>query len=304
MADGRAGVAVTGWHRFPERLKVDASESSQYASALALLAATGESFTLEITSDAIASRPYFDMTLSMLQNAGVSVTEGDRRGIFEFSTGPRLQEALDLHVAPDASSGAVWLALTVLEDPSRPRLDSEESNCEGSVGGEGTLQPDRRIRTIASRLRTHRDDADAEMTFNLADAPDLAPVLTAVATQISPAVRITGAAHLRHKESDRIHDLVEALEAVGIDVEPREDGFHVPAGRQPADRGARWEPSGDHRLVMAGLLLTHQGSPLVFDDPMVISKSYPDFWHHARFKGWATQPDENSTTLSESGSAT
>jgi 3-phosphoshikimate 1-carboxyvinyltransferase len=304
MADGRAGVAVTGWHRFPEQLRVDASESSQYASALALLAATGESFTLEITSDEIASRPYFDMTLSMLRRAGVSVTEDDDRDIFEFGPGPRLQEALDLHVAPDASSAAVWLALTVLEDASGPGIDSEGFKREGSGREEAMLQPDRRMRAFASRLRSHRDDANAELEFTLADAPDLAPVLTAVATQISPAIRITGAAHLRHKESDRIHDLVEGFDGVGIDVEPRQDGFHVPAGRQPVDRGARWKPSGDHRLVMAGLLLTHRGAPLVFNDPMVISKSYPDFWHHARFKGWATQPVESSTPLSESGSAT
>ena len=281
MADGKAGVSVKGWHSFPNHLRVDASDSSQYASALALLAATGEPFSLEITSDSIASRPYFEMTLSMLRRVGISVTECPDEHTFEFQRNEGFQEASNLNIAPDASSSAVWHALTVLDGDPDDRVHQKEAP---------TLQPDSRIRRLATRLWARRDDAAAELDIDLADAPDLAPVLAAVATQISPALRICGASHLRHKESDRIFDLVGALEGVGIDVEPREDGLFIPSGRQQPEPDALWKPAGDHRLVMAGLLLTHDGTPLIFDEPMSVSKSYPDFWHHARSLGWSTQP--------------
>ncbi len=286
MADGKAGVSVKGWHSFPNHLRVDASDSSQYASALALLAATGKPFSLEITSDSIASRPYFEMTLSMLRRVGISVTEHPDQHTFEFKPKDGFQEASNLNIAPDASSSAVWIALTVLDGDPDDRVHQEEAP---------TLQPDSRIRRLAARLRARRDDSAAELEIDLADAPDLAPVLAAVATQISPALRICGASHLRHKESDRIFDLVGALEGVGIDVEPREDGLFIPSGRQKPEPDALWKPAGDHRLVMAGLLLTHDGTTLIFDEPMSVSKSYPDFWHHARSLGWSTKPLQPSS---------
>ena len=287
MADGKAGVSVKGWHSFPNHLSVDASDSSQYASALALLAATGEPFTLEITSDSIASRPYFEMTLSMLRRVGISVTEHPDEHTFEFQPNDGFQEASNLNIAPDASSSAVWIALTVLDGDPDDRVHQDEAP---------TLQPDSRIRRLATRLRARRDDSAAELEIDLADAPDLAPVLAAVATQISPALRICGASHLRHKESDRIFDLVAALEGVGIDAEPREDGLFIPSGRQKPQPDALWKPAGDHRLVMAGLLLTHDGTALFFDEPMAVSKSYPDFWHHARSLGWSTKPLQPSSS--------
>jgi len=124
---------------------------------------------------------------------------------------------------------------------------------------------------------------------DLLESPDLAPVLTAAAVQIEQAVEIVGGAHLKHKESDRIDDLVRAYAAIGIEVEGRDDGLFVPAGRQaPAPGAPAWPTFEDHRLAMAGLLVSFAG-PITIAHPMVVTKSYPDFWRHARRLGWSVQ---------------
>ena len=80
---------------------------------------------------------------------------------------------------------------------------------------------------------------------------------------------------------------------MGLEIETREDGFWIPAGIQRAEDGARWKSWGDHRLAMAGLLLTASGARLVLEEPWVVAKSYPELWHHARQIGWEICSDNH-----------
>lgn len=284
-------IRIRPWEVRPDELRVSATDSSQYASALALLAATGKPFRLVLERGAeMPSRPYFEMTLTMLRDAGVEVTEVDAPApdrAVAFSPTPALDTPHSVDLAPDASSRAVWRG---------GRLVGVECGA-GRTGDDAdgsSLQPDTGVVELVDRLKAEIDRPEAELSIDLSDAPDLGPVLAAAATQIEPAVRIAGAAHLRHKESDRIGDLNRRLAAVGIDVTPRDDGLDVPAGSSELDRDASWNPAGDHRLVMAGLLLTADGGEMTFEDPMVVSKSYPEFWDHARRLGWRTRIRETT----------
>lgn len=274
MVDGDSGrgVRIRGWSTWPERLKISAELSSQYASALALLAGGGESFTLELTGGGMASRPYFEMTLDLLREAGVAVEQEGTA--FRFAPTPELGEPCTLHAETDASSAAVWAFARLVG------VEAEVANPPKSG-----RQPDAGASEIAARMAV----ADGSVEIDLQDAPDLAPVLAAAATQLDARVDIVGAAHLRHKESDRIGDLAEAFAAVGITIEPREDGIRIPAGRQQPQTNALWPTFGDHRLAMAALLLTAAGTPLRVAAPMVVSKSYPSIWHDARRLGWKAE---------------
>jgi pentafunctional AROM polypeptide len=271
--DGR-GYRVLGWPALPRRFEVSASLSSQYATAIALRSASRHAFELALTnSGEVASRPYFDMTLELLESAGVEVT--DHGDVIKFAPTSALDEPMTIRVEPDASSAAVWafarlvgVDATVAKPPTSGR------------------QPDSRAEAIAKQLDHAHKHGTGRVEFDLSQAPDLAPVLTAVATQLEPAVEIVGAEHLRHKESDRIGDLAEAFAEVDVHIEPKKDGMRIPAGVQTPRDGALWPTFGDHRLAMAGLLLTAKGVSLQIEAPMVVAKSYPDFWHHARRLGW------------------
>jgi 3-phosphoshikimate 1-carboxyvinyltransferase len=106
---------------------------------------------------------------------------------------------------------------------------------------------------------------------------DELPVLACVAARAAGETRVTGAAELRVKESDRISAIVQNLRAVGADAEELPDGFVVRGSDRPL-RGAV-TTHGDHRIDMAfGVLGALDGNAIVVDDPDCVAVSYPAFW--------------------------
>ncbi len=249
----------------PLQFLVDASRSSQFASALALLAASGREVSVRIQGE-VASPGYLEMTLRCLEEAGIEVTSGG--GLVRLVPTEALTLPATLVAHPDASSRAVWIAARWLglEDLELPEADP--------------LQPD----AVVDALLWDPDSTEM-VVIDLADAPDLAPVLAAAAASSPAAVRITGAPHLRDKESNRIDDLAESFAGVGITVHPLDDGLLVPAGIQVATAGSTFVTKGDHRLAMAACLLALEAE-LVVDDPTVVAKSYPEFWEDAARAGF------------------
>jgi 3-phosphoshikimate 1-carboxyvinyltransferase len=110
---------------------------------------------------------------------------------------------------------------------------------------------------------------------------DELPLLACVAARAVGETRVTGAAELRVKESDRIRTVVENLRAVGADAEELMDGFVVRGSDRPLV--GRVITHGDHRIAMAfGVLGALTGSDIVLDDPSCVGVSYPNFWNDLR----------------------
>lgn len=110
---------------------------------------------------------------------------------------------------------------------------------------------------------------------------DELPLLACMAAYIEGETRVTGAAELRVKESDRIAAVVGNLRALGADAEELEDGFVV-RGTRPLLRGTV-TTHGDHRLAMAfGILATLPGNEIAIDDRDCVDVSYPGFWDDLR----------------------
>ena len=259
-------------------LNVRVDASSQFASALAMLSATGASMLMQLTTneagayskERVASLPYLKMTLDMLEEVGVSVRwEHNGRISLDGSYAAMSDARLTAH--PDESSAAVWQVARFLGAPvSLAHVASTARQPDGA---------------LADILQAFGATAPDEVfSVSLHESPDLAPVLTAAAVMSEPGLEITGAAHLRLKESNRIEELCEAYAGVGIEVEAREDGLFVPAGKQRAREGAMWRTFEDHRLAMVGALLALEGD-IVIEHPWVVAKSYPNFWSDLRQAG-------------------
>jgi 3-phosphoshikimate 1-carboxyvinyltransferase len=268
-ASGR-GYRVEGWCEFPATISIETGQSSQYASAIALLAAGADMpFNLRLLGEPV-SRPFFEMTLSFLEQAGVETIAGN--DLFAFNPTQRLSEPLTVHVAPDAGSEAVWRVAQFFEHPL-------ELPCQGD-----RMHPDAGIDRHLDAIITgqHLD----EITLDCSSAPDLVPVLSVAALRSMKPVRITGAAHLRHKESNRIDDLIASFARLGISMEATPDGMRIP-GMASRDGGSGlFETHGDHRLVMAGFLLTMIYGEIHLTAPWSVTKSYPNFWDDARAAGF------------------
>ena len=259
-------------------LTVRADASSQFASALAMLSASGASLLIQLTTsesgayaaDRVASAPYLKMTLDMLEEVGV-VARWEQNGRISLDGSHAAMSQATLVAHPDESSAAVWRVARFLGAPVS--LAHEESSGR---------QPDSALEAI---LRDYaRTPADEIFSVSLHESPDLAPVLTAAAVMSEAGLEITGASHLRLKESNRIEELCEAYADVGIEVLPRQDGLLVPVGIQRAREGAAWRTFEDHRLAMTGALLTLRDA-LHIEEPWVVAKSYPGFWADLRRAG-------------------
>ena len=106
---------------------------------------------------------------------------------------------------------------------------------------------------------------------------DELPLIACVAARALGETRVTGAAELRVKESDRIRAVVSNLRAIGADAEELPDGFVVRGSDRPL--AGTVTTHGDHRIAMAfGVLGAVPGNAIAFDDPSCVAVSYPNFW--------------------------
>ena len=269
--DGGSGYLVRGWEHMPRAFSVDASQSSQYASAIALLAAGSDApFTVRLLGP-VASASYFDMTLRMLEEAGVE-TMRNASDLIAFNPTARTNAPCTLTAAADASANAVWKVAQY--------FDHTLLLPEGQQG-----HPDDAIERMLDAI--FRGQNQDEIVLDCSQSPDLVPMLVVAALRSSKPVRITGVAHLRAKESNRIDDLAASLAALHIFVETTADGFLIPPRATLHMTHDAFDTHGDHRLVMAGLLISMLAGDVTLTEPWSVTKSYPAFWDHARAAGWS-----------------
>ncbi len=253
------GYRVAPWGQFPEEITLEPAPSSQPASAIALLAASGMPFRLSLDLKELPSRGYFDMTLNMLRASGIEL-ELDEMGVrFLGRTVPG-----SIHVNADASSASIFAAM--------PSVNFQSSNL-------GTLQPDASAPDVMAR-------ADAG-EVSAADTPDMVPVLLARACVRGVPLRVTDGEILAHKESNRIDDLATLLRDAGATVETTATTIEVTDFEPALD--ALLDPKNDHRLAFAAAVLSERGVFRIAN-PWVVTKSYPRFWHDLRKLGWHIEP--------------
>jgi 3-phosphoshikimate 1-carboxyvinyltransferase len=235
-----------------------AGGSSQELSAL-LLAGCRRPGGIEIHVDGeLPSLPYVELTLQVMRAFGVPVKRSGNRIFAVPETVPRIDE---FEVEPDWSSASYPLAASW--------LTGRDTRIVGMV--EASVQGDRIFPGILERLAR-----PGEREIDLADAPDLAPTVIACALFAEGKTTISGAAHLRIKESDRIRTPIRELGKLGADLEERPDGLVV----RPAELSgpAELDPARDHRMAMSFGLVSLRVPGVTVIDPGCVSKSYPAFW--------------------------
>jgi len=253
---------------------IDATLSSQHASALLLVAPRIGGLDLRLVGPPV-SRAYLALTVESLEDFGIAVHADAERIVVEPGA-PRAARVVV--VEPDASSAAVWWAAAAI------------SGGDVVVAGlpASTSQPDAALLPVLERMgaRVGRTEAGEARVrgprcrllgagdVDLRDAPDLAPLVAALAAGAEGETRVVGAPHLAHKESDRIATCVAAVRAVGGDASEAEGGFVV-HGRPL--RGGRVRVAGDHRLALAFGVLGLAAEGVVLAGAEAVEKSWPGF---------------------------
>ena len=267
--------------------------SSQFTTGLLLaLPLLGEPSHVELTPP-VESRPYIDMTLGALASFGACVACGADGRSWDV-TPRRLASPGRVEVEADWSNAAFWLAAGALgADVALTGL-----SCASAQGDRGVCDVLERfgahviwdasgaVRAQAPAGALHACEIDAS------DIPDLVPVLSVVAACAHGVTRVTGAARLRLKESDRLTSTSEMLCALGVTVVELPDGLEIygcaPSALDPGMclASACVSSANDHRLAMsAAVAALRAKGPVTIAGAQAVNKSYPAFFDDWRALG-------------------
>ena len=278
-------IKIRGGSLHGGTIEIDGSQSSQYVSALMLIAPTLES-GLRIIIRKPSSLPYILLTADVMRQMGVCVEmTGSTISIPQSEYCPK-----QISVEADFSAAVFWYALFIVS----PRQTMELRNLATE-----SRQPDSRIVTIAHdfRVTTHCSDSSLilrkepvrhipkRVEYDLRHTPDIMPVLTVMCCMLGVEFVLSGLANLRIKESDRIGAMVEELAKCGYMLQATDDTVRwTPHLQTEITKPVTIDTHSDHRIAMAFALL-HEQRDITILSPEVVEKSYADFWHDlAAFK--------------------
>ncbi len=247
--------------------------SSQYVTALMLIAPyLPGGLDIELTTP-LVSRPYVELTASVMSVFGGPPVE---IGAGRISIGPGAYSGHALAIEPDASSASYPLAAAAIVGgrvtvaglgTSSTQGDVRFADLLGAMGCSVTRDP--------GGVTVARHGPLRGIEVDMADISDTVPTLAAVAPFAESPTRITGVGFIRRKESDRIGDLVRELNRIGVRADEEPDGLVVHPSKP---HGGRVETHHDHRLAMSLALIGLRTPGVEVADPGVVSKSWPGYW--------------------------
>jgi 3-phosphoshikimate 1-carboxyvinyltransferase len=217
------------------------------------------------------------MTIEMLEAFGARI---ERVGDDVIAVPPQRLRAATVEIEGDHSSVSYALSATAILG-GRLRVAHLRRN---------STQADARfLRDLAALGCSVRDDRDRAVVieaggsvppfdWNLADAPDLAPTAAILGLFAQGPCRLTGLAHLRLKESDRLEALRSNLSRMGARVAVDGETLSIDSPGRKSLHGASIDVAADHRIAMAFAIAGLAVPGVTIDDPDSVAKSYPAFW--------------------------
>lgn len=274
--EGHLPVLVRRGELHGGSVRIRGDVSSQFITALMLIAPyLEEGLTIELTSS-LVSRPYVEMTAEVMatfgvlgvsvQNSRIHVPAGEYAGI-------------TFTVEPDASSASYPFAAAAILGGRVSIKDFSRSSMQG----------DKQILDILERMGCAVEEGLSGCSvsrhgnlngidIDMSDVSDLVPTIAAVALFASSPTRIRNIGFIRSKESDRIGDLRVGIELIGGRAEEFPDGLQIfPMKTVPTEEVVP-PTKHDHRLAMAWSLIALRRPGIAIDDPNVVDKSWPDWW--------------------------
>jgi 3-phosphoshikimate 1-carboxyvinyltransferase len=269
-------------------VEIDASASSQFVSGLLLAGASfTDGLTVQHVGQALPSAPHIAMTVAMLRQAGVEVDDATPN---RWRVRPGPVAARHWHIEPDLSNAVPFIAAAVVS--------------AGTVRITGwpaaSIQPADAILSILRQLNcvVKQDDSFLEVRgpqsypgfdVNLRDVGELTPSVAVLAALAAPGSvsRLSGIAHLRGHETDRLAALSTEINRLGGDCRETADGLEITA--TPLRPGT-WQSYADHRMATAGAIVGLRVAGVDVDDIETTAKTLPNFP-----RMWADMLDQDSS---------
>jgi 3-phosphoshikimate 1-carboxyvinyltransferase len=264
-------------------ITIKGNVSSQYISAILMIAPLLKHGLNIILSGKIGSRPYIDMTLAVMKSYGVnSVFNGN-----DISIAPQQYIPTNYTVEPDWSAVSYWYSFVALSKSSEilikdlrlPAIqgDSVLVDIMTQLGVKTTFN---NKGALLSKIPSVKS-----FVYDFTDCPDLAQTIAVICSAKGIQATFTGLESLRIKETDRISALQNELTKIGSKLEEKSDHWTItPSHKLPIKR-VDFETYEDHRMAMAfaplALLMD-----VTIEDENVVKKSYPSFWTDLEMVGF------------------
>ncbi|MDG1685215.1 MAG: 3-phosphoshikimate 1-carboxyvinyltransferase [Flavobacteriaceae bacterium] len=283
--EGYPPLLIKGKRLTASEVRLSANISSQYITALMLVApnlADGLHLRLE---GKITSVPYIEMTLSLLHQIGVEATfSGQHIQVF-----PKKDIAQVTHaVESDWSSASYYFSMVALAKDAEITLSTYKEN---SLQGDKFLMEIYEQLGVKSMIKNNtlflQKQALGSMPIqlDLSDAPDIAQTIAVTCYGLGVACDLTGLHTLKIKETDRLVALQNELTKLGATIEITDKSLHLQKRTNPIHSNVLIETYHDHRMAMAfsplALLV-----PIRIQDADVVTKSYPGFWEDLEQSGF------------------
>lgn len=275
--EGYPPLLIHGTTLKKEEVTLSAKVSSQYITALMLIAPrlpNGLSIHLE---GEITSLPYLKMTQALLESLGIEVIfEGQSiriTSVREVNTSAQIVES-------DWSSASYFFSMVALAKKAKINLTSYKK--ESLQGDSGLMKiyeqlgVDSHISGETLFLEKTPLDLNQHLQLDLTTMPDIAQTIAVTCYGLGISCDLYGLHTLKIKETDRLVALQNELSKLGANIDVTHNSLHLQAGHIFV-KGVRVSTYNDHRMAMAFAPLALK-VPLVIEDPMVVSKSFPTFW--------------------------
>ncbi|MFI7323407.1 3-phosphoshikimate 1-carboxyvinyltransferase [Streptomyces rubiginosohelvolus] len=278
--DGRGALPLTvhgGGALEGGPVSIDASSSSQFVSALLLSAPRfNQGVEVRHTGAVLPSMPHIRMTVDMLRAVGAQVDEPETGGepnVWRVS--PSALLGRDLTIEPDLSNAQPFLAAALVTGgrvtiPDWPERTTQPGDAlrEIFTAMGGSCELTERGLTFTGTGRIHGIDVD------LGEVGELTPGIAAVAALADSPSTLSGVAHLRLHETDRLAALTKEINELGGDVTETADGLHI---RPRPLHGGVFHTYDDHRMATAGAIIGLAVKGVEIENVGTTAKTLPDF---------------------------
>lgn len=277
--EGFPPLKIIGKKLYGGRIDIDGSISSQFISALLLIAPSfGDELEIVLKGN-IVSAPYIKMTIELLKLFGVYISFNENK--IKVSSSKFMMDNDQVLVESDWSAASYWYSMVAL---------SENAVVELHFLDKHSLQADSILPVIYHGLGVHTEFietgvrltkkkvVEVEFRYDFTNCPDIAQTIAVTCFGLGLKANFSGLQTLKIKETDRIFALKTEFEKLGAKVEATDNSLVIIPGALLSVDNATLATYEDHRMAMSFAALAVKYPGLRIEDPEVVNKSYPAFW--------------------------
>ena len=283
--EGYPPLLIKGKQLRANEVRLSANISSQYITALMLIAPSLPDGLRLYLEGKITSIPYIEMTLSLLHKIGVdAIFSGQHIQVFPKKDITQITHAVE----SDWSSASYYFSMVALAKEADVSLSTYKKD---SLQGDRVLMDVYQQFGVKSSIENNalalkkQTMGSTHVQLDLSDAPDIAQTIAVTCYGLGLSCSLTGLHTLKIKETDRLVALQNELSKLGATIEITDKSLHLHKRTNPIRPNVLIETYHDHRMAMAfaplGLLV-----PIRIQDADVVTKSYPGFWKDLEQNGF------------------